>query len=63
MIPTYTKQQEYKRTLEMLPDILKKEHGLYFALAFLYDSGYEGKDLKEMMKLIYPKDYKRNENK
>jgi len=58
MFGNYTKKQEYKRTLEMLPTILRKENGLYYALAFLYDSGYEGKDLKEMMELIHPRNKK-----
>ena len=48
------KKREYLRTLEILPTILAKPNGLYYALAFLYDSGYQRKDLKEMMDLIHP---------
>ncbi|WP_167571722.1 hypothetical protein [Aquimarina algiphila] len=50
----FTKKQEYTRTLELFEEIYKNK-GLYYAIAFLYDSGYQNKHLGEMMKLIEPK--------
>jgi hypothetical protein len=44
----YTKQQEYQRTAELFEQIVI-EQGAYFALAFLYDSGYNNNDLKEIL--------------
>lgn len=60
-MPVYTKEQEYKRTIEMIPEIFEREgkNGTYFVLAFLYDSGYTNKDLKAMMDLCIPKEYRR----
>lgn len=49
-----SKNAEYRRSIELFEEIYKTQ-GAYFALAFLYDSGYEGKDLKRMMDLIHPK--------
>ena len=46
-----TKEQEYLRTIDLL-DTIYKEQGLYFVLAFLWDSGYSRKDIHEMMKLL-----------
>lgn len=48
-----TKKGEYYRSIELFEQIFK-EQGVYFALAFLYDSQYEREDLKAMMELIYP---------
>ncbi len=49
-----TKRQEYLRTIDLLNTIYK-EQGLYSVLAFLWDSGYNRKDIHEMMKLINKK--------
>jgi len=48
-----TKKGEYYRTIEHLEKIFK-EQGVYFVLAFLYDSGYTREDIKNMMELIHP---------
>lgn len=50
-LPTPTKNAEYRRTLEMFNDIFKSK-GMYFSLAFLYDSGYTNEDIKKMMELM-----------
>lgn len=54
-LKAYTKEQEYKRTAQLFKEILQKPNGSYFAIAFLYDSGYQNKDLKEIMKYLEPK--------
>jgi hypothetical protein len=46
-----TKEGEYSRSIELFEDIFKNQ-GTYFALAFLYDSGYDKHDILMMMKLI-----------
>lgn len=46
-----TKQQEYKRTIELFKQIYETK-GLYYALALLYDSQYDRKDLKAMMDML-----------
>lgn len=46
-----TKKGEYCRSIDLFEKIFK-EQGVYFALAFLYDSQYEREDLGEMMKII-----------
>lgn len=43
-----TKQVEYERTAELLVEITE-EHGVYFAVALLYDSGYTPHDIKQVM--------------
>lgn len=48
-----SKIQEYLRTIELLNKIWR-DKGLYYALAFLYDSGYNRQDIEEMMALLYP---------
>jgi hypothetical protein len=48
-----TKDAEYRRTIEMFEDIYKTK-GLYYALALLYDSQYENKDLLGMMEILKP---------
>lgn len=53
-----TKKGEYYRTIEMIEDIFKrhgKRDGVYYVLAFLYDSGYDRSDIKKMMDLCTPK--------
>ncbi len=54
-----TKKQEYLRTIDLLNTIYK-EQGLYFVLSFLWDSGYNRKDIHEMMKLIIKKEEEKN---
>ena len=49
----YSKNQEYKRTIELFGQIYKNK-GLYFALALLYDSQYGNKDLKGMLEVLKP---------
>lgn len=49
-----TKTAEYKRTAELFEQIFN-EKGAYFALAFIYDSGYNNGDLKEIIKYLTPK--------
>jgi hypothetical protein len=46
-----TKAGEYRRSIELFGDIFEIS-GPYFALAFLYDSQYERKDIKNIMELI-----------
>jgi hypothetical protein len=48
-----TKDAEYRRSIELFKEIFKNK-GVYFALAFLYDSQYDRKDIKEMMDLSKP---------
>ena len=48
-----TKKGEYYRTIELL-DTIYQEQGLYFVLAFLWDSQYNREDIHEMMELIHP---------
>jgi hypothetical protein len=50
-----SKDSEYRRTIELFEEIYKKD-GLYFALALLYDSGYDRKDIKSMMKILVEKE-------
>lgn len=55
-IPKYgpgTKYCEYLRTIELFQNIYK-EQGLYFAIAFLYDSQYNRQDLFNMMEILKP---------
>ncbi len=56
-----TKKQEYLRTIELL-DTIYEEQGLYFVLAFLYDSQYDRKDIHEMMELLAVKLKRKKEN-
>ncbi len=49
-----SKHAEIVRTNELFEQIYK-EKGLYFAIALLYDSQYDRKDLAMMMELCYPK--------
>ncbi len=49
-----TKQGEYNRTIEMLEEIFKTQ-GIYFVLAFLWDSGYDRDDIKNMMEILEKK--------
>jgi hypothetical protein len=53
-----TKQAEYRRTIEVLDEIIEANaHNsrIFYLLAFLYDSGYNNQDLKKMMDLCHPK--------
>ncbi len=45
------KKREYHRSIEVLQHI-KETQPLYYILAFIYDSGYDKKDIVEMMKII-----------
>ena len=49
-----TKNAEYRRSIQMFEQIYK-EKGLYFALAFLYDSQYGSKDILAMMEILKPR--------
>jgi hypothetical protein len=48
-----SKHQEYVRTIELFEQIYK-EKGLYCALALLYDSQYDNKDLLGMLEVLKP---------
>lgn len=48
-----SKHNEYVRTIELFEQIYK-EKGLYFAIALLYDSQYDNKDLLGMMEVLKP---------
>jgi len=48
-----SKDAEYKRTLELFNEIFETK-GVYFALAFLYDSQYDRNDIAKIMKLLEP---------
>lgn len=48
-----TKKQEYIRTIQLLTEIFNTQ-GIYFVLAFLYDAGYDKKDIYSMMNIIHP---------
>ncbi len=48
-----TKNAEYRRSIELFKEIFEKQ-GVYFAIAFLYDSGYGNQDLNKMMDLCKP---------
>jgi len=48
-----SKCAEYLRTIDMLKRIFE-EQGIYFVLAFLYDSQYDRDDIAAMMDLIHP---------
>ncbi len=48
-----SKNAEYRRSIEMFEQIYK-EKGLYYALAFLYDSQYTNEDLLGMMEILKP---------
>lgn len=48
-----TKNGEYRRSIEML-DKIYKEQGLYFVLAFLYDSQYDRNDILAMLEILKP---------
>lgn len=48
-----TKVAEYLRTIDMLVDMVHcTKEELMYLLYFLYDSSYEGKDLKAIANLI-----------
>lgn len=49
-----TKQAEYNRSIEHMEEIFK-DQGIYFVLAFLYDSGYGMDDIKNMMDILEKK--------
>lgn len=49
-----TKEVEYRISIELFKQIFESQ-GVYFALAFLYDSGYDREDIGKMMELIAPK--------
>ena len=49
-----TKDAEYRRSIQLFEQIFKTQ-GVYYALAFLYDSQYGNDDLKKMMEMITPK--------
>ena len=53
-----TKNAEYRRSIELFEEIFTKQ-GVYFALAFLYDSQYGREDVKKMMELSKPENYKK----
>lgn len=53
-----TKTGEYHRSIELFEEIVKTQ-GVYFGLAFLYDSQYDREDIRKMMELCKPKNYKR----
>lgn len=46
-----TKKAEYNRSIELFKEIYKAK-GLYYALALLYDSQYDRKDIKAMMDIL-----------
>jgi hypothetical protein len=46
-----TKHAEYMRSIELLEEIFKTQ-GIYFALAFLNDSGYDRQDISNMMHIL-----------
>lgn len=48
-----SKRAEYLRTIDMLKRIFE-EQGIYFVLAFLYDSQYGRDDIAAMMIIIHP---------
>jgi len=60
-IGSTTKKQEYLRSIDLFEEIFKRPEaaqgggGVYYALAFLYDSQYGNEDLKQMMELCKPK--------
>ena len=56
-----TKKGEYYRSIELFEEIFKTR-GVYFALAFLYDSQYTKEDIKGMMDLIHPKQTQKKES-
>ena len=49
-----TRKGELNRSAELFAEICK-EQDPYYALAFLMDSGYERKDLLEIMKIMESK--------
>jgi len=53
-----TKTGEYYRSIELFEEIVKTQRA-YFGLAFLYDSQYDREDIRKMMELCKPKNYKR----
>lgn len=48
-----SKRTEYLRTIDVLKRIFE-EQGIYYVLAFLYDSQYDRQDIAAMMDIIYP---------
>lgn len=49
-----TKDAEYEHSIRMF-ELIYEQQGLYFALAFLYDSQYDREDILRMMEMIKPK--------
>jgi hypothetical protein len=49
-----TKRGEYSRSAEYLQELVN-EQGLYYALAFIVDIGYDSRDLKEILRYMKPK--------
>jgi len=57
-----SKHQELVRTIEVLKDIKSKwkdnsDKQIYFMLAFLNDSSYDMKDIKEIMTIIHERNF------
>lgn len=52
-LPMFTKEQEYKRSIELFEEIYKKQ-GLYFAFSLLYDMQYTHEDIGKMTKILMP---------
>lgn len=50
-----TKDAEYRAAIAGF-EAIYREQGLYFALAFLYDSGYGREDIHKMMLLLEKKE-------
>ena len=48
-----TKQGEYSRSAELFTELCNTQ-GIYFALFLLADSGYNNKDIQEILKYIKP---------
>lgn len=46
-----TKKAEYLRTIDMLEEKIKYQ-GIYFTLAFLYDTQQEREDIKAMLNIL-----------
>jgi len=46
-----SKNAEYKRSLDVFEKTIQ-ENGIYFGIAFLYDSQYNREDLKKMMDIM-----------
>ena len=55
-MPSYTKEQEFDRSAELALEIsARSDHGFYYALMLLLDSGYGATEIRAVADRLLPK--------